>query len=421
MVDTWLHFGEELIWTMEGFAGGFFLPAQRSVHCRGGFFASTTQTDALAMQELDQIKDEFQLKQQRQQSAPTLAFPRESHPPPNRPSNQPSKTSITIPQEKLTLTQPTETSNQPPPASEAPRNLQSPRQRLQVAEMVMRKLYKKNLQSEQEVATLKAENAKLMQRLAELEKTLSLQPTTLALPAQVPTNQPIATSIPFLAHSVLANPPKMETINHIDEQQLDCLRHLAAEQDKTITALKIRIEELSTQLLETKDTRAAGPNGKRTPRQVVNRLQSRLQDALTESERQKSNYLKMKRDFQQLLTLKTKTLYENPAQLNSSAKELVQLMEKQMKLLEQEHSQYLSVYHSKLYEVEQQNCESYAQKRMMEEEIARIAQDVQQRDAVDEQIEKCMVNVFERLRQVEAENLQLKTHVLPTSSVPSSR
>jgi hypothetical protein len=32
----------------QGFSGGFFLPAQRSVHCKGGFFSSATCTPASA-------------------------------------------------------------------------------------------------------------------------------------------------------------------------------------------------------------------------------------------------------------------------------------------------------------------------------------------------------------------------------------
>lgn len=336
-------------------------------------------------------------------------------------------------------------------ASGAERDLNSPRQRLQVAEMVMRKLYRKNLQTEEEVAKLKEENARLVKKMEQRESSARIGATananarSQAIGRENTGNQSEEPAVPdpvipcyrcascpnpSTQHTIpivpqIANPPSLESVNRIDQQQLDYLRHLAAEQDKTITSLKIRIEELSKQLELAKQPSSSsgrGGGGKSTPRQIVNRLQSKLQDALTESERQKVNYMKMKKDFQHLLGLKTKTLVENPAQLKSSARELLQLMEKKLSQIEHEHSQNLSLYNSKLYAVEQQTCESYVQKKMMEEEIQRIAQDVKQRDDVDVQIEHCMVGVFERLREVELENVLMKSMgtAAPPPTTPST-
>ncbi|GAB9475844.1 hypothetical protein Gpo141_00012922 [Globisporangium polare] len=356
------------------------------------------------------------------------------------------------------------------PAEE--RDLNSPRQRLQVAEMVMRKLYRKNLATEEQVAKLKDENAQLIQKMQQLETNLSAaynnnvphpssgdlesrenhhgnqgdeepEPRSTAM-----MNSSLASSHPLVCASCtqttaqqqgsvslsqMIDPPTFGSVTRIDQQQLDYLRHLAAEQDKTITSLKIRIEELSNQLdiakrqqqqPQSSSSASHGRGGKSssTPRQIVNRLQSKLQDALSESERQRSNYIKMKKDFQHLLGLKTKTLVENPTQLNASARELLQLMERKLAQIESEHSQNLSLYNCKLYAVEQQTCESYVQQKLMEQEVQRIAMDVQQRDDVDVQIEQCMVGVFERLRQVEMENVLLKTTMVPaTTGTTSSR
>lgn len=336
----------------------------------------------------------------------------------------------------------------PPQATESSvleKNLNSPRQRLQVAEMVMRKLYRKNLQTEELVAKLEQENAQLTAQVKQLQREHSqapasstpetgLQEKQLDIEARPATNDNSvlnATALPHIRPDSVASvpvvhAPTLASITRLDEQQLDYLRHLAAEQDKTITSLKVRIEDLSTQLeaarRELKQTQRIGassrPGGKATttPRQVVTRLQSKLQDALSESERQRSNYIKLKRDFQHLLGLKTKTLYENPAQLNASARALVELMEKTLAQLEHEHAQHLSLYNDKLYDVEQQTCASYAQQKLMEQEVERIALDVKQRDDVDVQIEQCMVSVFERLRQVETENVLLKSAAAPVQS-----
>ncbi|RLN53334.1 hypothetical protein BBJ29_000437 [Phytophthora kernoviae] len=137
-------------------------------------------------------------------------------------------------------------------------------------------------------------------------------------------------------------------------------------------------------------------------------LEDKLNIAVAESERHKSNYSKMKADFQRLLGVKTTTLCENPTVISAGARELLQLMHHKMVQLDQEHTANVSLYNEQLYAVEQQTCESFAQKKLLEREMARIAQDVQQRDDLDLQIEKCMVGVFDRLHQVESENLQLK-------------
>ncbi|KAF1329658.1 hypothetical protein FI667_g5841, partial [Globisporangium splendens] len=523
----------------QGFSGGFFLPAQRSVHCKGGFFATDGAVPQRLQQRLqgeiskvaaaatfyestsnssgnqyastatshnarrhssrrmdmddndddpperparrqqagprceekslpgtkesfsesqgghdecqqtfltwrEELTDIFEWKWQATSSAPAIVFAHgslhdETVKPhsdlPQSASRKPSSAASNQQQRSLLTTSnnsksSTATDASEPRATPETKNLNSPRQRLQVAEMVMRKLYRKNLQTEEVAAKLKEENAQLAKRIQQLEHSATVNAhasTTNAKPEigkfGGAGNQHEEDNIP-----PIVNPPTLESVNRIDQQQLEHLRHLAAEQDKTIACLKIRIEELSNQLEAVKQQPEGasqggtggrtenGKGGKATPRQLVNRLQSKLQHVLSEFERQKTNYIKVKQDFQHLLGLKTKRLVGNPAQLNTSARELLQLMEKNLAQIEREHSQNLSVYDSKLYEVEQQTCESYVQKKMMEEEIQRIAQDVQRRDDVDVQIEQCMVGVFKRLRQVELENVLLKATTASTSA-----
>ncbi|GLE00874.1 hypothetical protein PINS_up009671 [Pythium insidiosum] len=283
--------------------------------------------------------------------------------------------------------------------------------------MVMRKLYRQNLQSERELAAAKSENVALQKRILELEsKSVTRESrhsvASVSSSAPAPCPRCAAASNAIVA---LVNPPTPETLARIDETQLEYLRHLATEQDKTITTLKLRIEELSTQLLD--KSRAVPPavagtskaRSKSKPSLATARLQGRLQDALLESERQRHSYLQLKRDFQHLLALKTRSIADNPTVVNANARELVQLLERQLQQLEHEHAHNRSLYNSQLYEAEQLQCESYAQQKLMADEMARLAQDVEQRDALDQQIEQCMVSVFERLHQVETENVRLRT------------
>ncbi|TYZ60283.1 hypothetical protein PybrP1_009030 [[Pythium] brassicae (nom. inval.)] len=398
-----------------GFSGGFFLPAQRSVHCKGGFFAADASpafssgapiSDVnakfqLAMQELNQIKGEYDLKQQRQYSAPTL------HPPPQRAT----ASSTSLPLRPDSVEPPTDTEACPPePRPSETSDLNSPRQRLQVAEMVMRKLFRKNVETEARVAALTAENATLAAQVRHLQEAAAVRTEDEAA-AGTPFSRPQPPTQPLAG---IRSPPTVLSVTRIDAQQLEHLRHLAAEQDATIAALKIRIEELSTQLSAAKQQQQQleSQQQQHAPRHAVNRLQSKLQAARSEAERQRGNYARMKRDFEQLLGLKTKALVEGPgsaAPLAASARALVQLMERRLAQLAAEHADSVSLYNAQLYDVEQQTCASYAQQRLLEQAAQQAALDVRERDDVDAQIERCLVGVFERLRQVESENVRLAT------------
>ncbi|KAJ0408220.1 hypothetical protein P43SY_004378 [Pythium insidiosum] len=390
----------------------------------------------MALQELHEIKNEVNdLSQQRQRSAPVLATPSAVPAPTARPQRKAplldvDSASASQRQDGSSCAGATGPEQQQPP----PRDLQSPRQRLQVAEMVMRKLYRQNLQSERELAATKSEVASLQRRIEELESERCQ--TDRAVPPAAPSTSSASSTLcarcaapppPAAAESrdaaLLSHPPTAETLARIDETQLEYLRHLATEQDKTISTLKLRIEELSSQLLERSKpapaptTKLASSSRKaskaRSPSVATARLQGRLQDALLESERQRHSYLQLKRDFQHLLALKTRSLADNPTVVNANARELVQLLERQLQQLEHEHAHNRSLYNSQLFEAEQLQCESYAQQKLLADEMARLAQDVEQRDALDQQIEQCMVSVFERLHQVETENVRLRASSEP--------
>lgn len=366
------------------------------------------------MQELNQIKGEFNLKQQRyvlahsgfriltgyeltrtslagvrsQQSAPALLL---------SPQRTPSLSTSLAVQPDSVVQPMTDTMTSSASHAAETTDLNSPRQRLQVAEMVMRKLFRKTVQTEERAAALTAENVALVEQVRRLQEAAALSFSA----SPPPSNQCPVSSSP--RPPPLERPPTVATVTRIDAQQLEHLRHLAAEQDATIGALKLRIEELSTQHLER-------PNPTTTTRHsVVNRLQSKLQAAKSEAERQRRNYATMKRDFETLLGLKTKTLVASPstAPLAASACTLLQLQERQLAQLAAEHAESVALYNAQLYDVEQQTCASYAQQRLLEQAAEQAALHAQQRDDVDAQIERCLVGVLERLRQVESENVRL--------------
>ncbi|CAK4066321.1 unnamed protein product [Aphanomyces euteiches] len=234
--------------------------------------------------------------------------------------------------------------------------------------MVIRKLYKKNLELEKALGQAKNEIDRLSQPQAFEQK--------------------------------LANPPTAESVQSIESQKEEYLKHLAAEQDKTIQELKRKLDELSNADI---DEHRPGKNS----RAVISRLQKRLQEAMEESSRQKNSYLKLKGDYKRLLLQRTRAISGN-TEIDKHAKELLALMERRLVKVEDEREQEIALYNLKLFETEQQNCDEYVAKKMLEQEIQKVAKDVKERDDIDDKIEKCMFGVFERLHQVEQENLKLR-------------
>ncbi|KAF0694183.1 Aste57867_14920 [Aphanomyces stellatus] len=404
-----------------GFSGGFFLPAQRSMHCAGGFFtqdpiqpipqpkakakppstsfarpaptpsnnqvdadkarstpvrtakprapprstsqprhvAETSQTRAaldnhvnakfeLAIKELRDIKGEYEQRSTRPASvAAAAAAPDKTQP----------------------ITTHRHMEEQPEQTTIGGRAYHSPNKKLKIAEMVIRKLYKKNL---------------------ELEKALGEAKKDMQVPAT-----------PFVA--TLATPPTVESVQEIESQKEDYLKYLAAEQDKTIQELKRKIDELTNTPMEQGLTKP----GKANSSAVISRLQKRLQEAMGESTRQKSSYLKLKGDYKRLLLQRTRTISGN-SEIDAHARELLALMERRLLKVEDEREQEMALYNMKLFETEQQNCDEYVAKRMLEQEIQKVTKDVKERDEIDDRIEKCMFGVFERLHQVEQENIKLR-------------
>ncbi|CAK4086951.1 unnamed protein product [Aphanomyces euteiches] len=239
--------------------------------------------------------------------------------------------------------------------------------------MVIRKLYKKNLELEKALGQAKNEIDRLSQPQAFEQK--------------------------------LANPPTAESVQSIESQKEEYLKHLAAEQDKTIQELKRKLDELSNADIVRK---------KNISSDIMHALQDEHRpgknsraEAMEESSRQKNSYLKLKGDYKRLLLQRTRAISGN-TEIDKHAKELLALMERRLVKVEDEREQEIALYNLKLFETEQQNCDEYVAKKMLEQEIQKVAKDVKERDDIDDKIEKCMFGVFERLHQVEQENLKLR-------------
>ncbi|ETV65246.1 hypothetical protein H257_17966 [Aphanomyces astaci] len=412
-----------------GYSGGFFLPAQRSMHCQGGFFSSDTKpflamppptkpktpTTSLRMEKpapiesnqaretnLRNTSSSLRRENPRQPSSHGKTQAKTGHPCSSTSSPQCDIESNVNAKFVLALKElrdikgeyqrsrpltsgipstpaPPAAAALPPETEESSRTIpmgdHSPTKKLKIAETVIRKLYKKNLELEKALVQAKADNQNQAQP-APYEPTLD-------------------------------KPPTIESVQGIESQKDEYLKYLAAEQDKTIQELKRKIETLA----DAQDARnPGGKSANSTKAAAISRLEKRLQEAIGESSRQKQSYMKLKSDYKRLLLQRTRSI-SGSSEIDSHARELLALMEKRLLKVEDEREQDMALYNMKLFETEQQNCDDYVAKKMLENEMAKVTTDVKERDNLDDQIEKCMLGVFERLHQVEQENIQLRDSI----------
>lgn len=65
-------------------------------------------------------------------------------------------------------------------------------------------------------------------------------------------------------------------------------------------------------------------------------------------------------------------------------------------------------YSARLYESERQMSDWYVEKRMLEDHIAKLSEEIRSRDHLDAEIEGCVCSLFARLQHAELSNQQLR-------------
>jgi hypothetical protein len=129
-----------------------------------------------------------------------------------------------------------------------------------------------------------------------------------------------------------------------------------------------------------------------------------MQAVMRDNERFRSNYSKIKADYTHLLQLRAH-------RVNDEAKGVIQQLESRLATEEDQRQAEYEACMNKLYSAEQQSCEQYVQKRLVEQQLGVVAKDVQRRDELEGRIDECIHAMFERLQQLELENAGLRTQM----------
>jgi hypothetical protein len=83
----------------------------------------------------------------------------------------------------------------------------------------------------------------------------------------------------------------------------------------------------------------------------------------------------------------------------------------------QEREAEAALYSSRLYESEKQQSEWFVEKRMLEQNIQKLTEEVGERDRLDQEIESCAADMFARLKYLEETNASL-TAQLEAAGLP---
>jgi hypothetical protein len=271
---------------------------------------------------------------------------------------------------------------------ETPRSEQTAEEKLKVAEVVMRKLYRKSLDLERQ--------------LREREQSgMQEQSTTVGGSG----SDSDAVMRPRTAGDAL------NALSRTQKQGEQHFRFLLTQKNSIILDLQRQVASLQahTKVVESRhgggskaSSRAArGGRGGDDSAGGGEMSEIQLQAVMRDNERFRSNYSKIKTDYTHLLQLRA-------SRVGDEAKGVIEQLESRLAVEEDQRQADYEACMTKLYSAEQQSCEQYVQKRLVEQQLGEVAKDVQRRDELEGRIDECVHAMFERLQQLELENAGLR-------------
>lgn len=94
--------------------------------------------------------------------------------------------------------------------------------------------------------------------------------------------------------------------------------------------------------------------------------------------------------------------------VTGAARKLIDALSERLSTTDAERQAETSAYNKKLLQAEQQHCDWFVEKRLMEERISSLTAQVAERDEIEDKMELCVHSLFERLRQLEITNHNLR-------------
>ncbi|KAG1660748.1 hypothetical protein FOA52_010622 [Chlamydomonas sp. UWO 241] len=273
--------------------------------------------------------------------------------------------------------------------------------KLGMSRSIMRKLYRKNCDLEKEVQMLKANGCSVA--------SLELTPTDGGTPkiGARGTSRPGALVAP---HGGLsdggAGSPSTPVALAIQER------------DRTITQLQAALDASRRRcaLMEGSPSDGGGGSISGQGSKAAAAQQASIREVLAASQLHLSKYKNIRDDYNRLLKKRTVAVSTSKA-ASAEARALVDEMDARLSKEIQEREAEAALYSARLYESERLMSDWYVEKRMLELHIERLSEEVAQRDVMDQQMEACVCDLFERLRLVEETNKEMEQRLAVATGV----
>jgi len=123
----------------------------------------------------------------------------------------------------------------------------------------------------------------------------------------------------------------------------------------------------------------------------------------------RDRYLRMRGEYRQLLRSRTDSIKKS-GRLSQEAERNVLLGQLDVALREEAdlHRKESQRLNEELYLQEKKTCDSYVEKRLLQDRLETLEAEIEQRDNLEGEIDSKMVALFNRLKQLEDANLQLE-------------
>uniref|UniRef100_A0A7S3EVH0 Uncharacterized protein n=1 Tax=Haptolina ericina TaxID=156174 RepID=A0A7S3EVH0_9EUKA len=143
--------------------------------------------------------------------------------------------------------------------------------------------------------------------------------------------------------------------------------------------------------------------------QLAMRGDSQQAAAAARNAEYRERYMRMRSEYRQLLRSRTDSI-KKEGRLSQEVERNVLLGQLEHALrdeadLHRKESQRLN---EELYLQEKKTCDGYVEKRLLQDRLAALEAEIQQRDSLDGEIDSKMVSLFNRLKQLEDTNIQLE-------------
>mmetsp|Transcript_29219 Transcript_29219/g.69237 ORF Transcript_29219/g.69237 Transcript_29219/m.69237 type:complete len:459 (-) Transcript_29219:40-1416(-) len=327
---------------------------------------------------------------------------------------------------------------EPPDESEAGK-------RLRMAETVMKKLFQRNLKLEEELAALKESAGKAAadgagggtggaggpsDRPPTRAGTADTEDDGGAFGLQLDTELDLAD---------MGDPDEgsLDALLLVHVQQEKHLRRLLEERDKTIQNMQAAITDMrraatpGSAASAEMAAKTAASQASMSQAQELESLRTRLADALDDAARYQQGYVKARSDYRRLVSARVKQATEAKAAKYGStkkpkqpvvgaARKLIEALGERLTVSEEERNAETAAFNRKLLEAERQHCDWFVEKRLMEDRLAALTGELREQGEIADKMEVCVHSLFERLRQLEITNHNLRRK-LGLSSTVSSR